>query len=245
MEESVHAAKQNFVFQGRSPAVFSRSRFVLADEELAGSARSEQFDSDEDSSNHYGMKAVHSYGVDQMQIRQRLPARPAEGNVSADFPHRPARFDSSHYISSRQKLMLKAYLRLRENSYVVQPTQRSLRQGEPAICEQVLSLSHGALLIRTVEQVSDNPTLSESFPFGILPNTDTFADPQWRSLDCRRYDLARLRRTMGIASRNSGRPFEPFRRDRESGTHRQSCGRMTGRARIVFFRTPVAWFCQQ
>ena len=63
------------------------------------------------------MNAVDADSIDGMEILQRLANRIAEGNVSSDLFHCSARFDSSHYIPPRQVLVLKAYVRLRENSY--------------------------------------------------------------------------------------------------------------------------------
>jgi len=99
------------------------------------------------------MNAVDSEGIDRMEIRQWLASRPTESNVSAKLPHRAARFDSSHYVSSRQMLVLKTYLGVRKNSHLVQAVQHSPRQGEPAMFEQLLFLHHGLSLTRSVEQV--------------------------------------------------------------------------------------------
>jgi hypothetical protein len=88
---------------------------VLGDQELAGSAASEQLNSHKHRSNHDSMNAVDSHSVDRMEIRQRLSGRAAEGNVSADLTYCATRFDPSHDISSRQVLVLKTYVRLREN----------------------------------------------------------------------------------------------------------------------------------
>ena len=143
IEESVHAAKQNSVPQLWQPTVL-HLWFVLRDQELAGSACSEQLDSYKDRGDHHSVNAIYSNSVDWMQIRQCLASRPAEGNVSADFPHCAARLDSSHYMSSRQMLMLKTYLRLRENSYFVQPAQDCLRQRQR--CERKFCFSTMGLL---------------------------------------------------------------------------------------------------
>jgi hypothetical protein len=115
---------------------------VSRHQQLAGSACSEQLDSYKNWSDHHSMHSIHSDGIDGIETRQRLTSRPAEGNVSTDFPHRTARLDSSHDISSRQMLVLKAHVGLCENSHFVQAEQGLLRQREPAMCEQVLFLSH-------------------------------------------------------------------------------------------------------
>jgi hypothetical protein len=62
---------------------------------------SEQFNSHKDRSNHDGMNAIDSDRVDRMETHQWLAQRAAEGNVSADLLHGPARFDSSHDVSVR------------------------------------------------------------------------------------------------------------------------------------------------
>jgi hypothetical protein len=69
------------------------------DQQLAGSAASEQLNSYQNRSNHQSMNAVDSHRVDRMQIRQRLTVRPAEGNVSAYLTHCATRFDTSHDVS--------------------------------------------------------------------------------------------------------------------------------------------------
>lgn len=152
-KESVYAAKQNFVLQLRSPAVFSRSRSVLTDKELARSARSKQFNAYEDGSNHDRVNAVHSDGVDQMHIRQRLAARPAKVNVSAESLRRTTGLDSPHHIPLHHLLVFKAYVGLRKNTCFLQAPQRLLRQRETAMREQVWFLRHVFAFTPTVEQV--------------------------------------------------------------------------------------------
>jgi len=49
--------------------------------------------------------------------------------------HRSARLDASHYRSSCQMLLLKTYLRLRENPDLGQTSQNSPRQREPRMCK--------------------------------------------------------------------------------------------------------------
>ena len=78
------------------------------------------------------MNAVDSNSIDGMETRQWLASQTAEGNVSADSPHRAARFDSAHDISSRYMLVLKTYVSLRKDPHFVQPAQGPLRQREPA-----------------------------------------------------------------------------------------------------------------
>ena len=77
------------------------------------------------------MNAVDN-GVQGMDELQWLASRLTEGNVSAKLPHRAARFDSPHYISPREMMLLKTYAGLHKNSYLVQTAQRFFRQGEPA-----------------------------------------------------------------------------------------------------------------
>jgi hypothetical protein len=127
IQESVHATKENSVFQWRSPAVFHLSWFVPCDEQLPGSTGTEQFDSHKHWSDHHRMNPIDSDSVDGMEIRQGLASRATEGNVPPDLLYRAARFNSSDYISSRQMLVLKTYVRLRKNSYIVQAAQRSRR----------------------------------------------------------------------------------------------------------------------
>lgn len=126
IEESVHAAKQNSVLHRRSSAVLYFSRFVSRDQQLAGSACSEQLDSHKNRSDHHSMKAVDSYSVNRMKIRQWLTGGTAEGNVSANLLHRPARFDSAYHISLRQMLVLKTHVRLHKNSHILQLPQGRL-----------------------------------------------------------------------------------------------------------------------
>ncbi|HVI09304.1 MAG TPA: hypothetical protein VND65_13530 [Candidatus Binatia bacterium] len=126
---------------------------MLTYKELAGSARSKQFNAYEDGSNHYRVNAVDSDGVDQMQIRQRLATRPAEGNVSAEFLRRTTGLDSPHHIPLHHLLVLKAYVGLRKNTCFLQAPQRLLRQRQTAMREQVWFLRHVFAFTPTVEQV--------------------------------------------------------------------------------------------
>jgi hypothetical protein len=83
---------------------------VPGDQQLTGSPGAEQFNPHEERSDNHGVNAVHSDGVDGMEIRQRFASQPTEGNVSADLRHGAARLDPSHDIPSRQVLVFKAYL---------------------------------------------------------------------------------------------------------------------------------------
>jgi len=99
LKESIHATKQDGVLQRRSSAGFPLSWFMARDQQLAGSAASEQLNSYQNRSDHHGMNAIDSDRVDRMEIRQRLTIPPAEGDVSAYLSHPTARFDASHDVS--------------------------------------------------------------------------------------------------------------------------------------------------
>jgi hypothetical protein len=89
---------------------------VPRNQKLASSAASEQLNSHEDWSDHDCVNAVDSDSIDRMEIGHGLTGRTAEGNVSADLLHRPARFDASDDISSRQVLVFETYVGLRRNT---------------------------------------------------------------------------------------------------------------------------------
>jgi hypothetical protein len=133
IEESVHAAKQNSVLQRRASAVLYFSWFVARDQQVAGSACSEQLDSHKNRSDHNCMKAIDPDSVNRMEIRQRLTGGTAEGNVSANLLHRPTRFDSAYHISSRQVLVFETYVGLRQNTYSLQAAENGPGQCESAI----------------------------------------------------------------------------------------------------------------
>jgi hypothetical protein len=126
---------------------------MLRDEQLAGSACSEYLDSYKNRSDHHSVHSIHADGIDWMQIRQWLTFRPTECHVPTEVLHSTARFDSAYDISSRQMLVLKAYVGLRGNSYFVQAAQRFSRQGEPAMREQVSFLHHALTLTPSIELV--------------------------------------------------------------------------------------------
>jgi len=68
---------------------------MFRDEHLAGSTCSKQLDSHKHWSHHHGVNSVYCYGVDRMEIGQRLTVRPAERDVPAEVPYGTARLDSS------------------------------------------------------------------------------------------------------------------------------------------------------
>jgi len=133
IEESIHAAKQNSALQRRACALLHFSWFVLRDQQLAGSACSENLDSHKNRSDHDCMKTVDPDSVNRMEIRQRLTGGTTEGNVSANLLHRPARFDSPYHISSRQVLVFETYVGLRQNTYSLQAAEKGPGQCESAM----------------------------------------------------------------------------------------------------------------
>ncbi|MGB7156346.1 MAG: hypothetical protein WBD08_19315 [Candidatus Acidiferrales bacterium] len=108
-DKSVHPAKKDLGCQRRSRAVFHIPRFVPRDQQLAGSAGTEDLDSYKNRSNNHGMNPVHSDRVNLMEIWQGFAVWAAKCNVSSDLPGRAARFDSSDNISPRQMLVLKTH----------------------------------------------------------------------------------------------------------------------------------------
>lgn len=153
MKESIYAAKQNRVLQRRAPTVLRLSWFVPRDQQLAGPAGSKQLNSYKNRSNNHGMNAVDSDSVDRMEVRQRPSDQPAECDVSADLSHRAARFDTSHDIASRQVLVLKTDMGLRENPYLVQLAEHVPRQDQSTMCEEVLCVNHSGILSPSAEPV--------------------------------------------------------------------------------------------
>jgi hypothetical protein len=100
---------------------------VFRDEQFASAARPEHLDSHEYWRYHYGVKTVHSNGINRVQISERLPLLACEGYVASNLLDRATGFHTADYVPPRQMLMFEAHVGLGENADLRQTADRPAR----------------------------------------------------------------------------------------------------------------------
>jgi hypothetical protein len=111
----MHSPEQNLTLQRRATAVFSFANAIARDEEFVCAPRPQHFHPHQDGSDHHGMNAIYTDGVDGMQVRQRIAIFAGEGHVVAHLANGAARFHSPDHVAPREVLVLQTDFRTSEN----------------------------------------------------------------------------------------------------------------------------------
>jgi hypothetical protein len=112
----MYSPEQGLALQRGATAVFSFADAVTRDEELVRAPRPQHFQPHQDRSYHDGMNAIHTDGINGMEVRQRFALFAREGHVVTHLAGRTARFHSPDHVAPREILVLQSHFGPSKNS---------------------------------------------------------------------------------------------------------------------------------